>query len=423
MVDSPAPRLSSDASLSRDARLMGLVGLAHGTSHFFHLLLPPLFPLWVDTEGATYGELGFLVTLFFAVSGVGQAMSGFLVDRWGAFRVLCCTQLCFMAAALVAFGAQGYAGWALAAVLAGMGNAPMHPADFSLLNRSIHPTRLGHAYAVHGISGTLGWAVAPLVIGSVTVLTGSWRLAMLVCAVWAACMVALLWWHRILLQEPPPAEHRIALPTVSDKASAAASAAPAALGFLQEPSVWLCFLFFFWSTCALAAVQSFIGPALDQQHAGPQPWWPLVVTAYMVLSAVGMVVGGFLLRREASVERLIRRSLLAAAALVGVAGTGFLGPVPSALAVAFGGLAVGLAGPSRDMLVRNATPPGATGRVVGLVYSGLDLGFAAAAPVLGGVLDRGYAAGIFGLMTAALLAAVLCASAVGHRLNVRKDRS
>ena len=70
--------------LERDLRVIGVVGLAHGGSHFFHLVLPPLFPLLKTTFGVTYTELGVLMSVFFAASGLCQTPAGFLVDRIGA---------------------------------------------------------------------------------------------------------------------------------------------------------------------------------------------------------------------------------------------------------------------------------------------------------------------------------------------------
>ena len=107
--------------LQQDIRTIGLIGLAHGTSHFFHMLLPPLFPWFISDFGLSYSELGALVSVFFIVSGVGQALAGFVVDRVGARPVLYLALLCFALAALAMALAQGWGGLALAAALAGLG--------------------------------------------------------------------------------------------------------------------------------------------------------------------------------------------------------------------------------------------------------------------------------------------------------------
>src|SRR5690606_10784534 len=108
-------------------------GLAHASSHFAHLLLPPLFPVFATEFGLSFSQLGLLMTVFFVISGVGQAMSGFLVDRVGARPVLFGSLLCFIVASLSGYFAQGWGGLLLVAVFAGLGNAPFHPVDFSIL--------------------------------------------------------------------------------------------------------------------------------------------------------------------------------------------------------------------------------------------------------------------------------------------------
>jgi FSR family fosmidomycin resistance protein-like MFS transporter len=82
-MTSASASLSAPVPLRRDASVIGLVGIAHLTSHFGQLLLPPLFPWLKDALGASYTQLGFLMTIFFVVSCATQTASGFLVDRFG----------------------------------------------------------------------------------------------------------------------------------------------------------------------------------------------------------------------------------------------------------------------------------------------------------------------------------------------------
>lgn len=402
---------------------MALVGLAHASSHFFHLLLPPLFPWLIREFGFSWTELGLLVSVFFVVSGVGQALSGFLVDRVGARPVLLAALGCFVAAALAAAGAQGQGGLLLAAALAGLGNAPFHPVDFSILNKRVSPARLGHAYSVHGICGNLGWAVAPVLSAAVATATGSWRTACLVAAGVAGLVLLTMLWHRDALDDrvsaagPPPGSTPRPVPGGAATAMPVAGGAAAgdhALAFLRLPAVWLCFGFFFWTTAALAAIQSFASPALQALYGLPMASTALVVTGYMVCGAVGMVAGGFLVARVPQLERVIAWCLGGCALGLVLAGSGLL-PGPWALVLAaLSGLGTGLAGPSRDMLVKRAAPPGATGRVYGTVYSGLDLGFALSAPVLGRLMDAGWHPGVFYASAAALLLAIASAALVGR---------
>ena len=107
--------------------------------------------------------------------------------------------------------------------------------------------------------------------------------------------------------------------------------------------------------------------------------------------------------------------MLAGAFFMAVCGSGVLGADMTMFVLATTGLAIGVGGPSRDMMIKKATPKGATGHVYGMVYSGLDVGFAVSPLVFGVFMDHGW----FGatLLGAAfvLLLSVWVALGVGRR--------
>ncbi len=413
-LSAPTPVIASGRS---DATVIALIGLAHGTSHFFHMLLPPLFPTFIREFGLNYSQLGLLVTVFFVISGIGQALAGFLVDRIGARPVLFAALGCFVVAALAAAGAQGYGGLMLAAGLAGLGNAPFHPADFTILNKRVSPPRLGHAFSVHGITGNLGWAAAPIFMIGISQATGSWRTAAACAALLPLVVLTLLVWQRQAVDDRQGA-------WAHDKPGAASGAASGAaehpMAFMRLPSVWLCFSFFFWVTAALAAIQSYAGPALARLYNLPLSATAFVVTGYMLCAAAGTVAGGFLVTRATRLEKTIAVAMCTAAALLLLAGSGVLPALAAGVVVALAGAGTGLAAPSRDMLIKRAAPPGATGRVYGMVYSGLDVGFALASPVFGALLDRGLTQAVFIGAALALGCGVLSAGFVGLRVRAQQ---
>jgi MFS family permease len=366
--------------LRQDFSTIGLVGIAHAVSHFSQLVLAPLFP-WLKTEfGLSYTQLGSLLTIFFVVSSLVQAAAGFVVDRHGPRPVL------LGGLALLGLAALGYAAstsyWMLAAsaVLAGLGNGVFHPADYTLLNRNVHASRLGHAYSAHGITGTLGWAAAPALVVPVALAVG-WRAAMVSAAAVALAVLAVLWWYRgrLALQAAPPAP--------APAGGGAPAAAEGAFTFLRIPAVWMCFAFFFFYAMALSVVQSFAPGAAQALHDVPVAWVAVCLSIYMVGSACGMVGGGFLARDPSRCERIVATGMgLAACIALWMA----LGPVPGwAVPVLFGlmGVVSGTAGPSRDMLVKRSTPANASGRVFGVVYAGLDIGQALAPLLFGRLMD------------------------------------
>jgi len=407
-ADGPAP-----TPLRQDARTIGLIGLAHGSSHFFHLLLPPLFPWLIADFGYSYSELSVLLSVFFVVSGVGQALSGFLVDRVGARPILFAALTSFTVAGVIASSANGYAMLLLASVFAGLGNAPFHPVDFTILNKRVSAPRIGHAFSVHGISGNLGWALAPVFMAGITTATGSWRTACLCGAALAAVVLVIMVLNRDALDDRKPLVAAAARPVAGN--------APVEhpMAFLRLPSVWLCFSFFFWSTCALSAIQSFASPALQSMYGLPLSLTALVATGYMLCGAAGMLIGGFLVGRVQRLEKLIAVSLLASAVLLAIVGAGWLPGYLALFVAAVAGFGTGIAGPSRDMLIKKAAPPGATGRVYGTVYSGLDLGFCLAAPVFGAMLDAHIYGGVFFGSATALALSVVSAAFVGRKVAAK----
>ncbi|RZI55643.1 MAG: MFS transporter [Rubrivivax sp.] len=403
---STSPGQSAAQSRTRDIQTISLIGLAHGTSHFFHMLLPPLFPVFMREFGLSYSELGLLVTIFFVISGVGQALSGFLVDKTGARPVLFAALSCFVLASLAAGTAQGFAGLALAAALAGLGNSPFHPVDFTILNKRVSQQRLGHAFSVHGITGNLGWAAAPVLLIWMHQATGNWRLGYVATAVWALFVIALLVFKRDAIDDTQGSWGH-------EKAGAAkAPVDEHPMAFLKLPSVWLCFSFFFFTTSALSAIQSFASPALSAMYGVSLASTAFVVTGYMLAGAAGMIVGGFLVAKSQNLERNIAGAMFVAAALLALTGTGWLPATVALIAAATAGFGTGLAGPSRDMLIKRAAPPGATGRVYGTVYSGLDTGFAVAAPIFGALMDRHWNNAVFFGASFALLLGIGAASLV-----------
>jgi MFS family permease len=387
------------ASLRDDARVIGLVGIAHGVSHFFHLILAGLFPWIKSAFGLSYAELGLLMTVFFVVSGVGQALSGFVVDRVGARSVLFAGLALLGSAALLLAAAPNYLALLAGSMVAGCGNAVFHPADYTLLNQRVSKPRLAHAFSVHGISGNLGWAGAPVFLAGVAALS-NWRLALVAAAAIPFAVLCLLVVNRTRLQTEQAASRH------ADAAGEGNS-----FDFLRLPQVWMCFAFFFLTSVALAGIQSFASTSLVALYGISLATATSAYTVYMLASAGGMVLGGFLAARASSHDRTIAGAFALAAVLALLLGGGVV-PAPLVVVVMGAiGLAAGLAGPSRDLLIRAAAPKNATGRVFGVVYSGLDSGLALGPLLFGALMDAGQPSWVF--VGIALFQGLAIATAVG----------
>ncbi len=372
------------SSLRSDAGVIGLVSLGHLISHFSQLLLAPLFPWLKDAFSVSYAQLGFLMTLFFVVSCAMQAASGFLVDRYGPRNILFAGLGLIAVAAFGMSAATSYEMLAVCAVMAGAGNAVFHPVDFTLLNRKVSAPHLGHAYSVHGLSGNLGWALAPALLVPLT-LAFSWRVALMAAGVLVLAVMVVLWLWR----------DRLDLPVRAPVQATEVASSEGSFAFLCIPSVWMCFMFFLLYAIVLSVVQAFAPEAARQLHGVPVALAAACVTVYMVASACGILLGGFLVADPQRCERIMAMGMAVAAAIA--LAIGFT-PLPAlAVPALFGamGLATGLAGPSRDLIVKRSTPDHATGRVYGVVYAGLDIGQALAAPLFGRLLDHQHYEGVW----------------------------
>ena len=150
----------SEAALSarRDYQICALIGTGHFLSHFYMLCLPPLFLAWRAEFGASYAMLGLAVALMSGTTALLQTPVGFLVDRHGARPFLVGGTL-LMALSISAMGlAPGFWAVLLLALLSGIGNSVIHPADYAILAGSVSGLRMGRAFSP---------------VGSMTVLTVS----------------------------------------------------------------------------------------------------------------------------------------------------------------------------------------------------------------------------------------------------------
>jgi MFS transporter, FSR family, fosmidomycin resistance protein len=371
-------------SFGEDARLVGTVSVAHFASHVFQLTLPSLFPLLREALDVPYVALAFVMTVFYVTSGVAQAAAGFAVDRFGARPILVGGLALFSVGLALAGLAPAYIALLPIALVAGMGNSVFHPADYSLMNSTVDPRRIGRAFSAHGVAGTLGYAIAPATVIALAAHVG-WRGALLAMggaglAVTLAVTVGL------------GGAGRVRAPAVGDKATPAGTAAPRLAGdvrLLLTAPIILAFAYFALQAGANLGVTAFSVPALVMIYDVPIIFAASAVTGYLLGSAGGILLGGFLADRARRHDLVAAGGLLATAVILLVVGAGALAPalLPPALLVA--GACMGATSPSRDMLVRAASPRGASGKVYGFVYSGFDLGSAVMPLGFGWLLDHG----------------------------------
>jgi FSR family fosmidomycin resistance protein-like MFS transporter len=385
-----------------DVRLITVVCVGHFLSHFYSLVLPPLFPLLRTELDVSYAALGALITASAGASAISQPVSGFLVDRFGARRILLAGLTVLASAIALAGIAPSYGALLVVMAAAGLGNGVFHPADYSIFNAAIHPTRLGRAYSAHSSSGSLGWVLAPIVVGGLTAAFG-WRAGVSTVGVLGVVVALVLSRQRVLDEAFPVAATRDARNLGGQ------------VRLLLTPPILMAFAYFVLVAASMSAVSAFSVAALVAIYDAPLALAAGTLTGYMLGSAGGVVLGGFL------ADRMRRHALFAAAGMAVAAGLTVVlasGLPPTAALVALLtliGFAKGATNPSRDLLVRGATPAGASGRVFGFVYSGLDVGTLVMPPIYGWLLDRGEPSAIFLVAAALMVLTMFTVLEVGRR--------
>lgn len=380
--------VAAAAPLDRDFRVMSLIGVAHGTSHYYQLAFVTMLLIVREKAGLSFTDVGALGAIYYAVSGICQTMAGFAVDRFGARPILAAgLALTAIGLALTAL-ADSFMTFAAISVVGAIGNCVFHPADFAVLNSSVNHRRLGRAYSIHGLGGSLGWAAAPIIyfLDDLVGRTG----AALIGAVPGLILALVVLGHRRYF-----VDHRVEV-----RAAAAVEGTRAGLGLFLQTSILLCFAYFALIAVNTVGIQQMAVPAWVEMFGMTERYAALCLIVFMVGSAAGMLAGGFFADSVKRHDLVASGGLLAAAALTVPIATLAVSPAFLLPLLALAGFAGGATNPSRDMIVRNATPPGASGKVFGFVYSGLDVGSLLGPPLFGYLMDLHLPAMIFWIAVA-----------------------
>jgi MFS transporter, FSR family, fosmidomycin resistance protein len=383
---------------SSRTRVLGAISVAHFVSHYYILLLAPLLPFVRADYGVSYTEIGFALVAFNVISAALQTPAGFLVDRFGG-RLLLTAGLIIGAAAFVLAGVV-HSFWFLVAMfaLAGVGNTVYHPADYALLSQHISAQRIGQAFSVHTFAGMLGSAAAPPALLLMQEIWG-WRTAFVVSG-----LVGLL--VAVVVAVMPEASD-----STTKKAGAADDSKPDWYVLLSPP-ILLNLFFFMLLAMITAGLYNYSVVALNDLYSTPLATGNAGLTAFLLASSGGVLIGGLLVGRTSRHALVATLCLIATAAFVLLVGLVDVGELVLVVALALAGLFSGVMMPSRDMIVRAVTPPGSFGKVFGFVTSGFNLGGIVAPLVFGPIMDHGSPRLVF--LAVAALCLISMATVVGR---------
>jgi MFS family permease len=391
MVDVVAPsrRTKSDTRL----RTLALVSAAHWVSHFHMLVLPMLFPFLKTALNIDYIELGFVLTVFAVVSALTQAPAGYLVDHFGARKILL-IGLCLGGASLCLIGLRlSYPVLVTSAVLLGLANSVYHPADYAILDAHMDEARMGRAFSIHTFAGYLGGAMAPMIVAALMTSLGGVT-ALIVCGL-AGPLVAV---SLLAFDVPEAGANRR-----KDGNGHASQRS------IITPTLIMLTIFFMLLGLSTAGISNFGVVALMNGFSASFSTANVALTAYLAASAIGVLAGGFL------ADRTNRHSQVAAicfginAAILLLIALVALPPALLTITMATAGFLGGMIAPSRDMLVRNAAPEGAAGRAFGIVSTGFNFSGILSPLLFGWIMDQGLPRWVFSISALFMMLTVVLA--------------
>ena len=395
----------SSLSFGRDSRVNALLGAGHFLSHFYQLCLPPVFIAWQQAFGVSFAELGLAMAVMSAAAALLQTPMGFLVDRYGARPFLIGGTL-MMTLSIAAMGfATAY--WQVVglALLSGVGNSVIHPSDYAILSGSVDRAKLGRSFAFHTFVGHIGFAAAPPATAALMLLLG-WRGAlMFVGLLGLPVVLAIFWQSRILIDQARRPRTRADTPI-------------SGAGLLLSRSVLMFFAFFMVSSMAGAGIQSWLITVLHQVHGLAVGAASSALTGYMIGMIGGVLVGGWVADRTDCHLPFVVILTVGAAALLLLTGIASLAELPTIGVLFVAGIMTGASRTPRDVMVKDAAPPGQIGKVFGFVSSGMSLGGAIMPVPYGMIIDAGRPDLVLVVVAALLMASLLCAG--GARFGLRR---
>ena len=391
------------AKTDASARTLAAVSTAHWVSHFHFTALPMLFPFLKEQLGVDYLELGFALTVFAVISGLTQAPMGYLADRIGARKVLL-MGLTLGGFALIMLGLHlSYASLIVSAVLLGLANSVYHPADYAILSAHMDDARMGRAFSIHTFAGFLGGAVAPAIVAALVAITGGYGALIVVGAVGPLVALLLI---AVGIPDASAADRRI-------------DGARAPRQSIITPAIIVLTIFFMLLSLSNAGIGNFGVVALMSGYGASFSGANIALTAFLGASAIGVLAGGVLADRTRRHGQVAAACFAINAAIVLVIATINLPSLLLTAAMAAAGFLGGVIAPSRDMLVRDAAPPGAAGRAFGIVTTGFNLGGIVSPLLFGWIMDQNWPQWVFGASAVFMIVTVLLALVTDRRPRAR----
>lgn len=155
-----------------ERKIIGITAAGHGLNHAFILIFSAVLPMLQRDFETGYFHLGLIGNICFLAYGLGSLPAGMLADRIGSRRIISLFLFGSALSSLLLAFTNSLMGFGVAIGMIGIFSSTYHPASNALISRGIQ--KVGKGFAIHGVSGSLGVALTPLVAGFLASALG-WR--------------------------------------------------------------------------------------------------------------------------------------------------------------------------------------------------------------------------------------------------------
>jgi predicted MFS family arabinose efflux permease len=383
-------------AFSRTTRVNLLISNGHFLSHFYVLCMPTMFLTWKDVFQVSFSQLGLTVALMSAATALLQTPVGFLVDKHGA-RIFLVGGALLMSLSIATMSlATAFWQIQVLAVLSGIGNSVIHPADYAILSGSVDKDRMGRSFALHTFSGNMGFATGAPVTAFLMAAVG-WRGTLATVGLLGIPVVISILLQSSILKDQVRAVHKSGHAILS------------ARDLVTNRTMVLFFLFFLFGAMASGGVQAWLVTVLHTVKGFDLKLAATALTAYMVGSTTGVLVGGwFADQYKAHVLPFVTGLVIVSASMMLIIDWVNLPGLAIVPFTFISGLALGASRTPRDVMLKDAAPPGQIGKVFGFVSAGLPLGSALTPVPFGFLIDRGHPEMVLMLVAGILFVSLAC---------------
>ncbi|MFB6267166.1 MAG: MFS transporter [Halodesulfurarchaeum sp.] len=392
-----------------DRSIVGLAMVAHGMVHTYELSIPILMTIWLDTFQVSPGQLGLVVSIGYALFGLGAIPGGVLADVYGSRRLIALALFGMGSSFVILALAPSVPAIALGLIVWGAAASVYHPSGLSLISKGV--TQRGDAFAYHGMAGNLGIALGPLAT-TVLLLFAGWNLVSGLLAIPA--LAAAVYATRLRFDETAAVADgdgdtredsvRSLSAFVAESRTLLLSPFLAVVTIMMLSGLYyrgfLTFLPELLSSFPMFAPIEVAGRALEPSR--------YFYSTLLVIGMAGQYVGGKLTDRIPTERGLAIGYISLAVLAVLFLPTATLGPLPLLVVGGVLGFFLFMVQPLYQATVAEYTPSGTRGLSYGYTYLGAFGIGAAGAAIAGGIIQFFDATALFlVLATFAVLAATL----------------